>query len=179
MRQIVAGSAALCLAVAACGGGGNDDAGSPGPTGGTTTSAPAGTPSGPPVTLSGTVNDKGTKDLAGDDELALDLGDFYFGPTYVKAAPGATVKVELTNSGQAPHTFTIDDPKVDVTVKAGEDGTATVKLPASGPLAFYCTFHKAQGMQGAFYFAPGGSAGSTGSTPSGTASGDDGGAYNG
>lgn len=141
---------ALAVTLAACGGG--DDAGSP--TAGEQTSSAPSAPAGAPVTLEGTVEDKGTGDASGGT-LALDLGDSYFAPTYVKGAPGGTVKVTLTNSGAMPHTFTIDKPKVDVQVDAGKDGTATVTLPASGALAFYCKFHKAAGMQGAFFDKPG------------------------
>lgn len=143
---------ALAVTLAACGGG--DDAGSPAAgeqtTGAPTTSAPAG----PPVALEGTVTDKGTGDATGGT-LAMELGDSYFAPTYVRGTPGGTVKVTLTNSGTMPHTFTIDEPKVDVRVDAGKEGTATVTLPASGALAFYCTFHKAAGMRGAFFDKPG------------------------
>lgn len=139
MRHIVAaGTAVACLALVGCG-----EDGEPESVGSA------------PVALSGTVNDHGTKDLAGTDELELEQDDFYFGPTYIKAAPGATVKVKLANEGAAPHTFTIDALKVDQTVKAGENANVTVTLPASGAVAFYCKFHQSQGMQGAFYFNAG------------------------
>lgn len=172
MRSLVAGTAAVLIAATGCGGGGNDNDALSGST--TTPATAPGTSapgtSAPPVTLSGTVNDHGTKDLAGADEVDVELDDFYFGPTFIKAAPGAQVKVELENEGKAPHTFTIDALKVDQTVQPGEDATVTVTLPASGPVAFYCKFHKAQGMQGAFYFAAGGSAaGASGSSDSGGA----------
>ena len=149
MRMITA--IACLVALSACGG---DDGGSSG-------TAPSDPPSssaaaaGAPVTLKGTVTDKGTKDLAGATTLALDLGDSYFAPTFVQGKPGSTVAVSLTNSGAMPHTFTIDAPKVDVTVEAGKKGTASVKLPASGAIAFYCKFHVSQGMQGAFFDKPG------------------------
>ena len=157
-----------CLvAVAGCGGGtATDDAGGTRPTAGGSTSA-APTSSGPPVALQGTVVAKGTRDLAGATTLSMDLGDNWFAPTYVRATPGATLMVTLTNSGTAPHTFTVDAPKVDVTVEAGGTGAASVTLPASGGVRFYCKFHAAQGMQGAFYFevgdvVAGGSAGDGG-----------------
>jgi plastocyanin len=131
-----------------------------------------------PVALSGTVNNHGVKDISGKDEVDVEQDDFYFGPTFLKAKPGATVKVELENEGEASHTFTIDALKVDVTLAKGEQKDVTVTLPSSGAVAFYCKFHKGQGMQGAFYFTEGGSAGSGGSAPSGSASSDDsGGAY--
>jgi len=146
MRYSIAAFAAL-VALTGCGGG--DDAGSP-----SATSPAATTPAGPPVALTGTVSDHGTGD-ATSGSLSIELDDSYFGPTYVKAAPGSTVSVELENEGAMPHTFTIDAPKVDVLVAPGKKGTATVTMPASGALAFYCKFHRAAGMQGAFFGKPG------------------------
>ena len=132
-----------------------------------------------PVTLSGTVNDHGTKDLGSKDELEVEQDDFYFNPTFIKAKPGSTVKVELSNEGTVPHTFTIDALHVDQTLNKGESKDVMVTLPSSGAVAFYCKFHKGQGMQGAFYFTAGdtvGSGGGGGTTPSGSSD-DSGGAY--
>lgn len=142
----------LAVTLAACGGGG-DDAGSPS-AGDTPSTAPSTAPAGAPVAIAGTVTDKGTGDATGGT-LALDLGDSFFTPTYVKGTPGGTVTVSLTNSGAMPHTFTVDKPKVDVQVDAGKTGTAKVTLPASGALLFYCKFHQTTGMQGAFFDQPG------------------------
>jgi plastocyanin len=131
-----------------------------------------------PVALSGTVNDHGTKDVTGRDELEVEQDDFYFNPTFIKAKPGSTLKVELTNEGDVQHTFTIDALNIDETVDKGASKDVTVKLPASGAVAFYCRFHKGQGMQGAFFFTSGDSVGSGGggATPSGSSD-DSGGAY--
>ncbi|HVF04727.1 MAG TPA: cupredoxin domain-containing protein [Frankiaceae bacterium] len=140
-------------ALTACGGGG--DTTGTGDTGPTTTTAPSTPPATsaaatPPVALTGTVDDRGTKDIGSATTLAMDLGDFYFAPTYVTAAPGTKLTIALTNSGKAPHTFTVQSPNVDVSVEAGGTGTASLTLPSSGTLAFYCRFHRAQGMQGGF-----------------------------
>jgi plastocyanin len=169
MRHIVAaGTALACLALVGCGKDGGSSTGPEASNGATTPAASA------PVALSGTVNDHGTKDLAGKDELELEQDDFYFGPTYIKAAPGAQVKVKLANEGSTAHTFTIDALHVDQTLKAGEHRDVTVTLPATGAVAFYCRFHKGQGMQGAIYV----NAGDTvvpGGAPSSSSG--DGGAY--
>lgn len=143
-------------ALTACGGGGTTDAGdtSAGPSTGSTTAAstPPATSAAatPPVALTGKVDDRGTKDIGAATTLALELGDFWFAPTYVTAAAGTTLSISLTNSGKAPHTFTVQDPNVDVSLDAGGTGSATLTLPASGTVAFYCRFHRAQGMQGGF-----------------------------
>lgn len=161
MRQLAA-AVALSLA-AACGG----DDGTVEPGAGGTTSAPSGSA---PVALPGTVNDRGSKDLGASTDVAIVLSDFAFAPTYIKAAPGAAVKIMLKNDGSMAHTFTVDTPKVDVTVAAAGTGVAGFALPASGAVRFYCRFHAAQGMQGAFYVT-------AGATVTGS-SGGDGGAYN-
>jgi plastocyanin len=125
----------------------------------------------PPVSLSGTVNDHGEKDLSGDQpSLDLELDDSYFAPTYVRAAPGAVVKVELENEGSKTHTFTLDDKSVDVKLDGGGKSTVDVTMPASGSLHFFCQIHSGAGMQGAFVVteASGGS-GSGAGAPSTTA----------
>ena len=65
--------------------------------------------SAPPVSLSGAVTDKGTKDASGDGAtptLELEVDDNYFEPTFTQFAPGAVVTVELKNEGSRDHTFT-------------------------------------------------------------------------
>lgn len=140
------------IPLAACGGGGSGTA----PRAGDTTTAPAPTSAAattpaaeetPLVALKGKVNDRGTRD-AGGGTVAMDLGDFFFAPTFVKGKAGAVLTVNLKNTGQAPHTFTVDDPKIDVMVATGGTGAATLTLPKSGTVAFYCKLHMAQGMQG-------------------------------
>jgi plastocyanin len=115
----------------------------------------------PPVTLSGTVNNHGTKDLAGGGmhaTLSLEQDNFYFNPTFIKAAPGASFTVTLKNEGKVPHNFTIDSLHVDQTLQPDETKTVTFTLPSSGTVPFYCKFHKSSGMQGAFFFTAGSSA---------------------
>lgn len=164
MRQnVVAGTTLAVLALVGCG--------KNGPSYGNPKSSGSSAPAGAPVSLAGTVNDHGTKDLAGKDEFELELDNFYFNPTFIKVAPGSKVKVELSNEGSAPHTFTVDALHVDQQVAPGKSMDVTITLPASGALAFYCKFHKGQGMQGALYFNAGDK------VTGGTSSGDSGGAY--
>jgi plastocyanin len=122
-----------------------------------------------PVSLSGKVNDHGEKDLSGSNpELQMELDDSYFAPTYVKAEPGAVVKVELENEGSKTHTFTIDDHTVDVTVDPGSKATVDVTVPESGSLHYFCQFHSGSGMQGSFVVASAASTPTTGAAPSST-----------
>ena len=158
MRKVLALVLVLVVLGAACGD--DDDSTSTG--------------SDTPVALEGKVNNEGHRDIAGADEINLELDDFYFDPTFVKGKPGESVKVELENEGDNTHTFTIDSANVDVEVKSGDDGTAEVTVPDSGALRFYCRFHSGQGMQGAIYTKDGDtvvSSGSSGSSGSGSSGG--------
>jgi plastocyanin len=140
------GAVALAVTTFGCG----DDGGSTTETGSASGSGSASAPAGAaPVSLPGTVADHGTAALEGS-ALDLELDDQYFAPTFVEASPGATVTVTLTNEGDLPHTFTIDDTAVDEEVAAGESATVEVTLPDRGSLRYYCRFHVAGGMQGAF-----------------------------
>jgi len=109
----------------------------------------------PPVTLSGTVNNHGTKDIAMDTKVSLEQDNFYFDPTFIKAEPGAALTVTLKNDGKVAHTFTIDSLHVDQTLQPDQTKTVTFTLPSSGTVPFYCKFHRSMGMQGAFFFTAG------------------------
>jgi len=59
------------------------------------------------------------------------------------------VKITLTNKTQTEHNFKIDGQKAaDADVKPGATGTATVTIPSSGSVQFYCEYHKGLGMVG-------------------------------
>jgi len=129
----------------------------------------------PPVSLPGQVTDHGSADVSGKGAKAtldLEADDFYFGPTFVKAAAGQVVTVTVKNEGKATHTFTVDGSGVDQQLAPDTKATIEVTMPASGFVNYYCRFHRGQGMQGAFYSTPsatGGGAPTTGSTTSSTA----------
>jgi plastocyanin len=111
-----------------------------------------------PVTLGGTVNNKGTKDISGDGastELKAELDNFYIEPTFVKVAAGQKIKIELENEGSVAHTFTSPKLGVDKEVPPGEDATVEVTVPANGNAPFFCRFHRDNGMQGAMFTAAG------------------------
>jgi len=103
------------------------------------------------VSLPGKTNDHGTKSPDGN-ELEVELDDFYFGPTFVKATPGQTLTLHLKNEGSTTHTFTSAALGVDKTLQAGESADVQVTLPQTGATEFHCSFHQSIGMQGAFFF---------------------------
>jgi len=106
-----------------------------------------------PVSISGKVNNHGTKDVKDGDSIEMETDDYYFGPTFIKGPPGAKITVELANEGKATHTFTIDDQKIDQKLAPDAKANVSVTLPASGVLVYYCQFHQNQGMQGALFTA--------------------------
>ena len=101
-------------------------------------------------TLDGKVTDHGSKDIAGATEVTLEADDFYFAPTFIKAAPGSTITVHLKNESKSQHTFTSTALKIDQTLDPDQKVDVKVTLPASGPTPFFCRFHQSTGMQGAF-----------------------------
>jgi len=110
-----------------------------------------------PVQLSGEVNDEGTEDATGSDSLEVEADDFYFGPTFIKATPGSTLTLTVTNEGDANHTFTVDDENIDTEVEPGASADVDVTVPDDGSVNFYCRFHIGQGMQGAVFTGSGAS----------------------
>ena len=113
----------------------------------------------PPVKLSGTVNNKGTKTVK-DGAVEVEADDYYFKSTFLKAPKGSTVAVTVKNESQTEHTFTADNGSFDEQLAPGATATVNVTIPANGkPLAFHCSFHGSTGMKGAFFSKAGGTAG--------------------
>jgi plastocyanin len=159
MRKVVAAGAAAIVLLAGCGS--DDDT----PTSGSGTtpaaSAPAATATSKTaepspdesaaVKLEGKVTVHDSADLPASGEIEMEVDDSYFEPTFVKTTAGAKVTVKLRREGSLPHTFTIDKVKVDQMLEPEATATVSFTMPDSGHLNFYCKFHRATGMQGAFY----------------------------
>ncbi len=114
--------AALALALAACGGNGDD-------------------------AQDAAANDG---DQTGDEGVTLEVAaeDNAFEPSSLSAAAGSDVTVEVTNDGENPHTFTVDDLEVDTeTIDAGESANVTFAMPKT-PVTFYCAIHGEDTMSG-------------------------------
>jgi plastocyanin len=129
--------------------------------------APAGSA---PVTLAGKTNNHGKADVSSKGakaDLDVEADDFYFSPTFVKAAPGQTLSITVDNHSKNTHTFTTAG-GVDEQVAAGQKKAVTVTAPATGVLVWYCRFHQSSGMQGAVYLKDGDTAGPSSSSSSST-----------
>ena len=118
-RYVVTSMFVLTLVTAACGGGEEPSA---------TTPPPAASP---------------TETATGGATTRVAMEDFRFVPADITVAAGA--ELELDNEGEAPHTFTVQGQEIDVQVAAGENGSATINLPA-GDYEVICRFHQGQGM---------------------------------
>jgi plastocyanin len=109
----------------------------------------------PPVSIPGRVIDRGYLDATAKGQEAtvtINSADSYFSPTFIRAAPGARVRVSVVNTGVVAHTFTIDALHIDAAFgKKGDTTTVDVTVPSGNPLVFYCKYHQAAGMQGAIY----------------------------
>ena len=70
---------------------------------------------------------------------SVELADFAFRPDCLSADAGATIT--LDNTGDAPHTFTVEGTDVDVDLDAGASGNAILAGVDPGTYVVTCTFH--------------------------------------
>lgn len=88
-----------------------------------------------------------------DTNYTIDMFNFGFSIEQIKAAPGDTITVELTNSG-GTHDFVIDELNVQSdTINTGGNAVVTFTIPpdaAGKTFDYYCSImnHRAQGMVG-------------------------------
>ncbi len=73
------------------------------------------------------------------DTTSVEMADFSYTPGCVAADAGTTL--ELRNTGDAPHTFTVKETDIDVNVDAGGTGTADLAGVAAGTYEVVCTLH--------------------------------------
>jgi plastocyanin len=149
-KALTAAALTLCVALglAAC----SSDSKSSSDT--TTTKADKSANQPAPVTVDGSVTNKGTKDVSTKGASAtvdLDAYNFYFEPTFIKAAPGQKLKIELHNEGSVTHTFTDPALNIDQVLQPEQKADVEITVPATGTIQFYCRFHRDSGMQGAIY----------------------------
>jgi plastocyanin len=84
-------------------------------------------------------------DGGGAADAVIAVKDFEFDPSTVTIPSGGTI--EITNEGQATHSFTMDDDSVTEDIEPGS--TVTVTVTTAG--GFHCRFHSQ--MTGTVEFA--------------------------
>jgi plastocyanin len=72
--------------------------------------------------------------------------NYQFTPSNLKVRQGDTITVSDTNP-TTPHTFTVEGTDIDVANDAQSSQEVTIDLDP-GSYAFFCRFHRAQGMEG-------------------------------
>lgn len=83
---------------------------------------------------------------AAGDAVKIEAGDNFFKPENVTLNAGEEVTVEITNAGDTPHDWTIDEPSVGTgEMAAGDVANATFTVP-DDDVKFVCTLHR--GMEG-------------------------------
>jgi len=100
------------------------------------------------TSTSSTSSSAGVTDVTGMSTFEIDQDNFFFSPSTIDGSAGQKITFTVKNVGSAPHTFTIDNLNIDVTVQPGDEMTVDVTFPTSGTVEFYCKFHKSMGMTG-------------------------------
>jgi plastocyanin len=153
---------ALALALAACG---EEEEGTPSPAAGAGTT-PTATPAGrtPTPTPSGATPTAPPAATPGAASVTVRALDFAFNPNRINAQANQPLTVTVRNEGQAPHTFTISELNVDVTVQPGQSMTVTL-TPRAASYTFICRFHRGAGMEGTLTTGGGAASGGGSVTP--------------
>ena len=151
-RTILAAVLASVLLLAACSNGSDE----PAAAGGSTTTSPPSSSSSSSEGGGGRYGygDTGSgsgetgSNSGGSDDVALkvSVANYQFTPATVKVDSGDAIELTNTNP-QTPHTFTVIDEDIDVSLDPGSSNTVKIDLPP-GTYPFECKFHSSMGMRG-------------------------------
>ena len=86
-------------------------------------------------------DDSGDGGGGGAADVTMTVKDFEFDPSTVDVSSGETT-IEITNTGDVEHSFTMDDDSVSQDVEPGESATVTVNVTADA--GFHCEYHPDQ-----------------------------------
>lgn len=81
-------------------------------------------------------------------QQAVTVRDFSFTPNAFSAPRGEVLMVTVTNSGPAPHTFTISGVVDSGSIAPGTSRTVQFTPAQAGSLTFFCTIHGQNVMSG-------------------------------
>lgn len=90
----------------------------------------------------------GVKNVSGLSSVDVEMDDYYFSPTLIKASPGQKLTVHLSNRGSVEHNFSIASQGIHRDVPPGKTASVRVILPRTGTITFFCKYHRARGMAG-------------------------------
>jgi uncharacterized cupredoxin-like copper-binding protein len=90
--------------------------------------------------------------IAGATEVSVTLDDFAISPSPVVVAAGVETNLKVTNTGAAPHDFTVPDLDISIVLAPGETVTAGIGAQPAGTYDTLCTVpgHASLGMVGTF-----------------------------
>lgn len=93
----------------------------------------------------------GQVDVGGRTSEELSAGDFFFDPTVVTGSGGQTITLTVSNPTSTLHNFTLPGQGIDQDLPQGQSVDVTVRFPPNGALAFFCKYHRSQGMVGELF----------------------------
>lgn len=99
-------------------------------------------------------------------KVSIQALDPYFQPSQITGTFGQAMEVTVKNEGKAPHTFTIDELRVDQEVAPGKSITIKLSPAEPGEFNFYCKYHVASGMRGSLLVQRRGGAATPAAAPS-------------
>ena len=85
---------------------------------------------------------------------AVSIIDFAFQPTALTGKAGTALNLNVSNKGNAPHTFTIQGVTDSGTITAGNSKAVTFTPTAAGTLTYFCMIHGQATMSGTLTVAP-------------------------
>lgn len=77
-------------------------------------------------------------------EVEITAIDFQFGPSQLTLTAGRQVELTFVNEGEVAHSFTSENPALDVEAAAGATEQITFEAPEEGEFNWYCRFHPDQ-----------------------------------
>jgi uncharacterized cupredoxin-like copper-binding protein len=101
---------------------------------------------------SGYASSQPDSSISGAADVAVTVDDFAISPSPVVITAGQATNITVTNTGAAPHDFTVPDLDIRIVVAPGETVTAGIDAQPAGTYDTLCTVpgHASLGMVGTF-----------------------------
>jgi YVTN family beta-propeller protein len=89
-----------------------------------------------------------TEWVTGLGEIALEVDDYAFAPTFLHGAPGQPLTLTVENKAGSLHNLGIPALRIDQDVPPKAKVKVQVTFPSSGTMPFFCKLHVGMGMNG-------------------------------